>query len=74
IMFYTEANRPLPENARPGQGIHHPKFGEALKEKLDPLGIKCELRHSDDYRGKGNVQDLMYREMVEFFSKVFAKQ
>lgn len=72
FMFYSEAKGPLPEDAKPGQGIHHPKFGEALKEKLDPLKIECILRHADDYKGKGNVQDEMHREMVEFFVRQFA--
>jgi hypothetical protein len=26
-----------------GIGIHHPKFGNALKEKMDALGIECEV-------------------------------
>jgi hypothetical protein len=26
-----------------GIGIHHPKFGKALKEKMDPLGIECQV-------------------------------
>ena len=71
FMFYSEANGPLPDDAKPGQGIHHPKFGEALKEKLDPLRIECVLRHQDDY--KGNRGD-MNREMVEFFLRHFAGQ
>lgn len=68
FMFYNEPKGPLPDDARPGQGIHHPNFGVALKEKLDPLGIECVLRHADDYRaGRGD----MNREMVEFFQKHF---
>jgi hypothetical protein len=27
-----------------GIGIHHPKFGMVLKEKMDALGIECEVR------------------------------
>ena len=26
-----------------GIGIHHPRFGKALKEKMDELGIECEV-------------------------------
>jgi len=74
FMFYNEAKGPLPPDARPGQGIHHPKFGDALKEKLDPLKIECVLRHQEDYAGKGNAQDLMYGEMVEFFLRHFARK
>jgi hypothetical protein len=25
-------------------GIHHPKFGQALKERLDKLGVDCEMQ------------------------------
>jgi acetyl esterase/lipase len=72
FMFYTEPKGPLPADARPGQGIHHPNFGIALKEKLDPLKIECILRHRDDYQGKpaGSMQ----QETVEFFKKHFQAQ
>jgi acetyl esterase/lipase len=33
-----------------GIGIHHPRFGEALKEKMDELGIECEV-HTGIPRG-----------------------
>jgi len=69
FMFYTEPNRPLPPGARPGQGIHHPRFGEILKERLDPLNIECVLRHRTDYRGKG--RDRVFRDIVEFFQRHF---
>jgi acetyl esterase/lipase len=73
FLYYSEPKGPLPENAGPGQGIHHPKFGEVLKEKLDPLKIECVLRHRDDYRGKGDAQDELHREMVAFFQRHFAR-
>jgi len=72
FLFYTEGKGPLPEKARPGQGIHHPNFGVELKKKLDPLKIECVLRHLDDYKGKGNPQEAVHREMVAFFQKHFA--
>lgn len=72
FLFYSEPHGPLPANAKPGEGIHHPRFGEALKEKLDPLGIECVLRHRNDYVGKGDVQELVYTEMAEFFRRHFA--
>jgi acetyl esterase len=68
-MFYNEPKGPLPEDAKPGQGIHHPRFGEALKEKLDPLKIECVLRHSDDYKGRG--AEVVQREAVDFFRRHF---
>jgi acetyl esterase len=27
-----------------GVGIHHPKFGQVLKERMDKLGIECQLQ------------------------------
>ena len=49
ILFYAEPNEPLPADAKPGQGIHHPRFGEALKARLDPLKIECIVRHRSEY-------------------------
>ncbi len=37
-------NRPFDvEVTSQSVGIHHPKFGEVLKEKMDALGIRCEV-------------------------------
>jgi acetyl esterase/lipase len=69
FLFYTEPKGSLPADARPGQGIHHPRFGEVLKAKLEPLKIECVLRHRDDY--KGNVNAVLNEEMVQFFRRHF---
>jgi acetyl esterase len=71
FLFYNEPKGPLPADAKPGQGIHHPNFGEALKEKLDPLKVECVVRHSDDYKGK--PAQTRNKEMVEFFVKHLKK-
>jgi len=34
-----------------GVGIHHPRFGKALKDKMDELGIECEV-HTGIPRGE----------------------
>lgn len=70
--FYSEPKGDLPENAKPGQGIHHPRFGVKLKEKMDPLGLACTLRHRDDYTGKG--RDAMTSELIAFFKKHFGME
>jgi acetyl esterase/lipase len=70
FLFYAEPKGPLPADAKPGQGIHHPKFGDALKEKLDPLKVECVLRHRDDYKGKPDSRN---RDMVEFLVKHLKK-
>jgi acetyl esterase/lipase len=61
IMFYGEPDKPLPPDGKPGEGIHHPKFGHILKEKMDTLGIECVYRHAND--GK---QPSGFQEMAEF--------
>jgi acetyl esterase/lipase len=68
ILFYSEPNRPLPANARRGAGIHHPRFGEVLKERLDPLGVPCILRHGDQYRDRDHPEEAMYTDLVAFFA------
>lgn len=71
FLFYNEPEGPLPADAKPGEGIHHPKFGTALKEKMDPLGIECVLRHQNDYKGRPDAADALHKEMVAFFVKHF---
>lgn len=67
FMVYSEPDGPLPENAKPGQGIHHPNFGRQLKAKMDSLGIENVYVYAPEARGR-NVSD----EMVQFFQKCFA--
>lgn len=69
ILFYAEPKGPLPADAKPGQGIHHPRFGEALKAQLDPLKIECILNHSSEYPKDTDPIDGMCRDMTEFFVK-----
>jgi hypothetical protein len=71
FLLYAEPKGPLPADAKAGEGIHHPRFGDALKEKLAPLGIECVLRHRDYYRGQGDAAGAQHREMVAFFRKHF---
>ncbi len=65
IMFYSERDAPLPENARPGQGIHHPIFGHKLKAEMDKLGIEAVYHHVREKRVDQAA------EMVAFFRKQF---
>jgi acetyl esterase/lipase len=48
LLYYPQANAPLPPNSTGKQHIHHPKFGEALKEKLDTLGVECVVKFRED--------------------------
>jgi acetyl esterase len=73
ILFYAEPKGPLPADAKPGQGIHHPRFGEALKAQLDPLKIECILHHSREYPTDIDPIDGMCRDTTEFFVKKFGE-
>jgi acetyl esterase/lipase len=66
-MVYNEADGPLPPDARPGMGIHHPNFGRQLKKKMDALGIENVYVYVPEAKGR-NVA----AEMLEFFRKHFA--
>lgn len=59
FMIYSEPDRPLPPDAGPGVGIHHPRFGHLLKERMDGLGIEAVYRHRDDGQG-GDLRRLLY--------------
>ncbi|QDV50451.1 alpha/beta hydrolase [Gimesia fumaroli] len=67
-MIYSEADGPLPENARPGQGIHHPNFGRDLVKKMNELQIENVFVYTPKAKGRDPN-----REMLEFFQKQFAK-
>jgi len=71
FLYYAEPAGPLPPDAPPGRGIHHPRFGAALKARLDSLGVPCLVRHHDDYRDAPDPYDAQFAEMVAFFRHVF---
>jgi len=73
ILFYAEPNGPLPADAKPGEGIHHPRFGEALKARLGPLKIECILHHWTEYPKGDDKSADMCRDMTEFFVRQFRK-
>jgi len=74
FLFYSEPNAPLPADAKPGQGIHHPRFGAELKARLDPLGVECILRHRDDYSNSDDPFHDMFRDMTAFFTRHLPKK
>lgn len=52
--------------ATPGN-IHHPKFGEHLKEAADKLGVECVAKLDTDYESMSAA----YADMVKFMQKHF---
>ena len=66
MLFYPQANDPLPPNSTGAQHIHHPRLGFVLKEKLDQLGVGCTLLLKEQYPGGAPVD-----EFVKFFLERF---
>jgi len=40
LVYSSTVETPIRDQ---GTGIHHPRFGKALKEKMDALGVECRL-------------------------------
>ena len=69
FLFYPQSNTPLPPETT-NIGIHHPKFGAFLKERMDKLGIECTVKVKEDYEGKQAQQQ---QDVMAFFLKHFPK-
>jgi hypothetical protein len=67
-LVYNEPKGPLPPDAPPGKGIHHPNFGAYLASKLSGFGIECVTEHVDDLAGRDTTP---HHQMVEFFRRQF---
>lgn len=67
-MVYNESDGPLPANAQPGQGIHHPNFGRHLQERMNEL----KLENHFVYTPKEPDRDIV-AEMLAFFQKRFER-
>ena len=47
LLMYTYPNDEVTDESPLSLIVHHPKFGIALKEKLDRLGIECIVQYQD---------------------------
>jgi acetyl esterase/lipase len=68
FLVYNEPDQPLPASAGPGDGIHHPRFGIFLKEKMDALKIGCELTYPGGPKSGAKGKD-GHAETVEFLHR-----
>lgn len=48
-LFYRRTNAPMTPDLSSGHGIHHPRFGHLLRERMAPLGLECIVRSRDDF-------------------------
>jgi hypothetical protein len=45
LLDYDFKNEPITEKTSLSAIMHHPKFGIALKERMDELGLECILQY-----------------------------
>jgi hypothetical protein len=70
-VYYDGFGKQVEGLDKPGWGIHHIRFGYALKEKMDPLGIECIVHHAEDYPNKDKGDSNTYPDVVAFLKKNF---
>ena len=51
-LSYNLPNEDVDEDTPLGLIVHHPKYGIALKERLDELGVECVVQYLDGPGGK----------------------
>jgi acetyl esterase len=56
LLIYLDNTLETPITSQ-NVGIHHPRFGKALKEKMDALGIECEV-HAGVQRASNEATNL----------------
>jgi acetyl esterase len=73
FMYYNIPMKPFPPTNL-NEGIHNPRFGLYLKDKMDKLGIECVVRQVEEYPERSMASAQMTVQMVDFFEKYFARQ
>ena len=69
-VFYPRHNMPMTPELSSGDGIHHPKFGQVLKVKMDELGVPCTIRFREDLPDLDTdvFKERSFGELVEFIT------
>ena len=75
LLDYRFADEEVDENTPLGLIVHHPKFGIALKKRMNNLGIKCIVQYVDKSSGKivrhGARSDTCRIAKVDFIKRSF---
>ena len=66
MLNYSYANEEVTNQSNLGLVVHHPKFGIALKERMDELGIECIVQYNGQPEGKRTRE-------IDFIRKHFEK-
>lgn len=52
LLIYSFADEKVTNQSNLGLVVHHPRFGIALKEQMDKLGIECVVLYRDGDKGQ----------------------
>lgn len=75
LLIYTFPNEEVTRESPVNLVVHHPKFGIALKEQMDALGIECIVQYLDGETGRTirHGEDAPPITPVEFIRKHFER-
>ncbi len=75
LLSYSYPNAEVTEQTPLGLIVHHPKFGIALKQRCDSLGIECIVQYTERKGGRliRHGEDSAPITAVEFISRQFRK-
>lgn len=73
FLWYPLPDLPMTSDLDANAGIHHPKFGRVLKERMDELGVECVARFRGDFPDlpQDEIRTRFNRELVEFVGRHF---
>ena len=71
FLWYATPDLPMTPDLSDGHGIHHPRFGVVLKERLGQLGVACELRTREDrpQMDEEAIRGWFYAEQAAFLQR-----
>lgn len=71
FLWYSTPNLPMRPDLEPGPGIHHPKYGLVLRERMDELAVECKVLMRED-RPECSDEGLhawFFEEQVDFLKR-----
>jgi hypothetical protein len=70
MLLYRQSDMSLPVNPADPQNVHHPLFGRILRERLEPLGVECQVLTQADFHGDGGA---LRQAAVHFLARQLAR-
>jgi acetyl esterase len=55
-VSFFRYNLSMTDDLASGDGIHHPIFGQVLKERMDELGVRCDVYYREDVGKSDDVE------------------